>query len=473
MHSTIGIWSSPKCNRFTFLQLLSLVVFSAQPARAQFSVGPEFQADLRQPGSGYFPGDAGYWVGSSPDGYIYGCWSEDLRSGSEWGLYCRTFSVDGAWNEPVQLVQSFGETVFFPTGCADSQGNVYLIWVGSGHLYSSHSSDNGLSFGTPQRVDRGTNAVRTAEPQISCDENGNVFAVWQDTRQVDSHVFFNSSSDFEETWGATDARVDVLGGAIEGYRYGPILANDTAGSVYVAWVKSGHLYLNASHDGGQSWNDTDTQLDQFGVVDPASSRPSIAADNSGHIYAAWTTGQMYLNKSDDYGGTWLDTEKRISDSNAVLAVAGTITADNFGQVYGLWYYQAQGSFIFDVRSNTSSDYGETWADNDTQIGTTGVSLHPFIPHLASNQSGGVFAIWLRYFNAGTVRHIYGNASFDSGASWQGDDGFQVDSTDPSFDINSHEPFVSADNLDVGAAIWLDRRDPSQFHMFLNTYGLLP
>jgi len=103
---------------------------------------------------------------------------------------------------------------------------------------------------------------------------------------------------------------------------------------------------------------------------------------------------MYLNKSDDYGVTWLDREKRISDSNAVEAVGGTITADNSGHVYGLWYYQAQGSLILDVRSNTSSDYGETWAENDTQIGTTGVSVHPFIPHLASNQSGGVFAIWL-------------------------------------------------------------------------------
>jgi len=473
MDSSIGARGSQKDNRFARYCLVSLLLLVARPAWAQFAVGPEFQADAREPGSGHIPGDAGYWIGSSPDGYIFGCWSEDAPGTSQWGLFCRTFSASGPVNDPLELVQTFSQTVFFPTGCADSQGNVYLIWVGSGHLYSSHSPDRGLTFGAPQRADRGGGTVRTAEVQISCDEGGNVYATWQDTREGDSHLYFNSSSDFEETWGASDTRIDVLAGAVQGYRYGPILANDTSGSVYVAWVKSGHLYFNSSHDFGQTWSAADTQLDQFGVADPASSRPSIAADNNGHIYTAWTTGQMYLNKSNDSGVTWLKREKRISDLQSVVAVGGTVTADNSGHVYGLWYYQAQGSFILDVRANSSSDYGETWADNDTPIGTTGVSVHPFIPHLASNQSGGVFAIWLRYLNAGRVRHIYGNASFDYGATWQGENGFQVDSTDPTFDINSHEPFVSGDDLGVGAAMWLDRRDPRQTHMFLNSFGLLP
>jgi len=451
---------------FIFLPLF------AQPASAQFAVGPEFRADDRQSGSGFIPGDAGYWVGNSPDGYVYACWSEDRPFPVAWDLFCRTFSPAGPLNDPLPLVQTVSQNVFFPTGCADSQGNVSLIWVSSGHVYAGHSPDRAMTFVDPQPVDRGNGSVRTAEVQISCDGAGSVYAVWQDTREGDSHVYFNSSSDFGETWGDGDARIDLLDGAIQGYRYGPIIANDMLGSVYVAWVKSGHLYLNASHDFGQTFS-ADTQIDQFGVVDPAASRPSIAADNTGHIYIAWTTGQMYLNKSDDYGVTWLDAEKRISDLQALEAVGGTITADNSGHVYGLWYYQAQGSFILDVRANSSSDYAETWADSDTPIGTTGVSVHPFIPHLASNQTGGVFAIWLRYFNAGHVRHIYGNASLDYGATWQGDNGFQVDSTDPSFDINSHEPFVSGDDPGVGAALWLDRRDPSQYHMMVNDFGLLP
>ena len=450
----------------------TLAIWAASPASAQISIGDDSPADERGPGSGYLPGDAGYWIGGS-DGFIYDCWSEDRPSTGEWGLFCRTYQNGEPVDGPVQIVQSFESTVFFPQGCASADGTLFLTWSGNGRLFFSRSSDRGQSWLEPMRIDRGTDSVaRAAEPRMACN-GANVFVVWKDSRDMDGHVYSNRSSDWGDGWQPADARIDAIDGEVQGYRYGPLVAADAGGNVYVAWVKNGHLYAQVSNDGGESWSTEETQLDQLGVPDPGGSRPSIAVVDDGHVYVAWTSGngQMYLNRSTDFGANWLPAEQRISDRFAVVAPAGTVTADNNGHVYGLWYYQAPDASVFTVRFNTSSDDGVTWQDSDTLLGTTGVGLHPFIPHLASDNSGGVYVIWLRYIT-GATRHIYGNASFDFGTTWEGGEvGFQVDSAPESLDINAHEPFVGCDQAGTAGATWIDRRDPRQMHLFINTFGL--
>src|SRR5262249_4674672 len=145
---------------------ISLPLF-AQPASAQFAVGPEFRADDRQSGSGFIPGDAGYWVGNSPDGYVYACWSEDRPFPVAWDLFCRTFSPAGPLNDPLPLVQTVSQNVFFPTGCADSQGNVSLIWVSSGTRVRG-------SFAGPRDDLRGSSARRPRKWQRA-DSGGSDF----------------------------------------------------------------------------------------------------------------------------------------------------------------------------------------------------------------------------------------------------------------------------------------------------------
>jgi hypothetical protein len=362
--------------------------------------------------------------------------------------------------------------VFFPQGCDSGDGSLYLIWASNGRIIFSRSDDRGLSWMTPERIDRGpTSVVPSASPHLAC-YGPDAFVVWKDSRDGDHHVYFTRSVDYGETWPAADKRLDTFVGAVDGYHNGPFLTADSYADVNVAWVKNGHLYFNFSWDAGDTWAPAEIQIDQLGILDPDSSRPSMAADGLGNIYVAWTStnGQMYLSRSADWGQTWLPVEQRISDNYSVIAVAGTITADTSGHVYGAWYYQAQGSSIFDVRFNTSSDYGVTWQEKDTQLGTTGISVHPFTPTWASDNNGRVYAIWLRYITPGD-RHIYGNASFDYGATWAGGEGgFQVDSATASMDINPHQPFAACDQAGTGAATWIDRRDSAQWHMQINTFN---
>ena len=453
---------------------LAMLLLVGTPARAGLFIGEAGPADEREPGSGYRPGDAGYWIGGA-GGFLYDCWSDDDLPRADWGLFCRAYQSGVPLGDPVPITQSVGYTVFFPAGCFGPEGGVRLLWSGNGQLWFSRSDDNGSTWSDPLRIDHAPGSVvMTAEPRIACGA-AEVYVAWKDSREGEQHVYFNRSLDSGQSWEASDARIDATDGEVAGYRYGPILAADSSGDVYAAWVKGSHLYARVSNDFGESWAD-EAQLDVLGVPDPASARPSIAADESGHVYVAWTSvfGQMYLNRSSDTGATWLDNEQRISDYQAVIAVAGTVATDGKGHVYGLWYYQAQGSFILDVRFSVSSDYGETWQDKDAMLGTTGVSLHPFIPHLAADASGNVYAVWMRYQSAGTVRHIYANASFDAGTTWQGgEEGFAIDSAPDDLDINAHEPFVGCDGTGLGGATWIDRRDPQQMHLFMNVFGQAP
>jgi len=436
---------------------LAMLLLVGAPATAGLFIGEAGPADERELGSGFHPGNAGYWIGGAA-GFLYDCWSDDNPQTAEWGLFCRAYQGGAPLGDPVPIVRSVGQTVFFPAGCIGPDGDVRLLWSGNGQLRFSRSDDSGSTWSDPLRIDNGPGSVvTTAEPRIACGA-AELYVAWKDSREGEQHVYFNRSLDGGQSWEASDARIDAADGEVEGYRYGPILAADSSGDVYAAWVKGGHLYARVSNDSGQSWAD-EAQLDVLGVPDPASARPSIAADESGHVYVAWTSvvGQMYLNRSSDAGATWLDSERRISDDQSVIAVGGTVATDGTGHVYGLWYYQAQGSSVFDVRFNVSSDYGETWEDTDAMLGTTGVSLHPFIPHLAADATGNVYAVWMRYQNAGSVRHIYANASFDAGATWQGGEGgFAIDSAPDELDINAHEPFVGCDTAGLGGATWIDR-----------------
>lgn len=450
--------------------LLLLGLLSANGiARAQIAIGMDMPVDEREAFSGFFPGDAGYWIGGS-DGYIYDCWSEDNRA-AEWGLFCRTYQSGKPLADPVQIVQSFGADVFFPAGCSSTDGSLYLVWASSSRLFFSRSEDRGLSWIDPQRVDRGqASVVHSAEPRVACN-GSNVFVAWEDSREGENHVYFNSSPDAGESWQEADVRIDQLAGEVEGYRYGPVAAADVNGNVFISWVKNGHIYVGLSGNSGLSWGE-EVQLDQLGVPDPASSRPSISVTDNGNVYVAWTSGfgAMVLNRSDDFGASWLAAEQQISDPSAVLATWGTLTADQSGNVYGVWYYQPPDQPVLTVRFNHSADGGVSWKAADVLLGTTGVGFHPFTPHLSSDESGRLYVIWLRYITGG-LRHIYGNASFDYGETWVGKDaGFQMDSAPEETDINAHEPFVACDQNGTGAATWIDRRDLQQTHLFINSFG---
>src|SRR5262249_6666597 len=185
---------------------------------------------------------------------------------------------------------------------------------------------------------------------------------------------------------------------------------------------------NHSSDYGASFGPSDAQIDRSPtpIGDADSVLPSIALGGEGQVYIAWSDPRdgarhMRLNRSADFGESWQAADQRVDSASAIQTVWGSIAADNRGHVYGVWFYDNPDAGVFDVRFSSSSDGGATWQPSETIIGSTGVAVHPFAPHIAADQSGRVYVTWLRYSGGGRIRHAYVNASAYAGVGWPASD----------------------------------------------------
>ena len=106
-----------------------------------------------------------------------------------WELLARSFSADGSdRSEPVNISKTVG-TDFMPAAATDSDGRVWVTWVGargdSFHVFTSHQQEG--DFSQPARVSEfGGNEW---EPAIAAGANGNVAVAWDTFEKGDYDVY--------------------------------------------------------------------------------------------------------------------------------------------------------------------------------------------------------------------------------------------------------------------------------------------
>ena len=102
----------------------------------------------------------------------------------------------------------------------------------------------------------------------------------------------------------------------------PEIKNDEAGRIWVLWQEMApspnrwQLLINRSDDYGKTWLKEAIRLTGPGQRGEKFRNPSFHADRSGHLYVVWGGGpggvqELYLNRSQDFGATWLPREGRI------------------------------------------------------------------------------------------------------------------------------------------------------------------
>ena len=127
-------------------------------------------------------------------------------------------------------------------------GTVHLIWIGSDltgipTIRASRSTNRGVSWSAPQRVDDGvTGSIAYRTPRLGM-AGGDLYAIWADNRNGDRDIFYTTSPDNGLTWGdgiaGNDGRVDDTDTNANASDDGsdqmdPAIATDGFG-VYVAW----------------------------------------------------------------------------------------------------------------------------------------------------------------------------------------------------------------------------------------------
>ena len=227
---------------------------------------------------------------AGPGGQLFAGWEErDQKTG--WRLLLKR-STDGGitWTQEPILVNT-------PLGTRGIARRFRLATDGKGRLYAAwteklddrqrvafrRSTDAGASWDPVRYLDGETPTHSVSEtPWVVPDEDGRVFVAWQHwqgRREVGWRIFFTRSDDSGATWLPEPVRLDTLPQRTAGVR--PLqLLSDGRGAVYVAW-----------------------RNDPFGKRD------------------------YFLNKSTDYGTTWLPKEQWLTDPSTVHSGQAAVRRD--------------------------------------------------------------------------------------------------------------------------------------------------
>ena len=201
-------------------------------------------------------------------------------------LYARTSFDDGATFADPVLVDPVGESIESEALSTGPGGLVHVVWAGSRNgslrdVFYARSTDHGLSFAPPVRLDTSSAPNATRSRLVS-------------------------------------------------------IASGATGHVVVSWLEGAEVHVNASHDGGASW-DGDESLGA-GIV--GSGGPRLSANGSGHVALFWQASHpdgvgVMATSSRDHGVTWLPAPIRM-DLPENLAAEHSVAIDAAGRIYTAW-----------------------------------------------------------------------------------------------------------------------------------------
>lgn len=398
-------------------------------------------------------------------GHVYVVW-QDNRDG-KFDIYFNYSSDNGAtWQaDDIKITTTPPGTNYCnsPEIACDDDGSVYIVWVdgrdfGAPNIYFNHSSNYGADWHSDIRLST-TNGPETPfaeHPQVSCDTNGNVYVTWRDNRNNSWDIYFDRSTDYGTNWLSDDMRLDS-GTGTSGF---PQITCNDQGSVYVVWDDyrngQGDIYLNSSQDYGATWQAQDIRLDSDLPYPGISSSPQMSADEAGHVYVVWhdsKASQIYYNYSSDYGINWQASDIALCSVAYTTVGCPEIASDDNGNVYVVWDdYRNNHADIF---LNRSSDYGVNWLTNEVRLDTDkpqwGESNYPMI---TCNAQGKVYAVWYDYRNGNY--DIYCNRSLNYGSTWKLND-IRVDHDTPTTGY-SFWPQVVTDSVGTVYVAWQDNRN---------------
>ena len=142
--------------------------------------------------------------------------------------------------------------------CSGTSNQIYIVWAQNGIKFDK-STNGGTSFGTDYSLS--TVATTNGFPFVCVDYSnnatrGNVYVVWDDSRGGNSDVYFQRSTNGGTNWLASPLRVNDI---TTNNQYWPMMQCDENGNIYVMYydTRTGasaiNSYIAYSSDAGTTW----------------------------------------------------------------------------------------------------------------------------------------------------------------------------------------------------------------------------
>jgi len=443
----------------------------------------DMRLDTNEPG---IYGSQNHRISSDDKGNVYVAWEEWENGISIYFNHSQDYG--STWQtENITVNQCTGPDppqAKRPAMCSDENGNVYVAWEdwrsANPDLYFNYSTNNGETWQpSDMRIDAaGSPGSRLKNVKLSCDNNGNIYAVWMDNRNGSSatyDAYFNYYRKGEATWQPSDIIISSYPPG--SYSVGiPEISCDEKGHVYVVWWDDRHgdsdIYFTRLSDHGETWQASNIRLNTNAQGHSASKFPQISSNENGAVYVTWEDQRngnrdVYLNYSLNHGVTWQTSDIRINTNDAGSSTSKfpRISCDERDNVYVTWHDDRNRDG--DVYFNHSNNHGITWQPSDAKI-NTGSGSYTGYPAIDSGDNGIVCVSYASLRNGRS--DIYFNYSDTHGATWQPGD-MRLDTGDAPGANSSETPLVSYDNAGNAYIVWEDNRNNnanSYFDIFFNS-----
>jgi hypothetical protein len=242
-----------------------------------------------------------------------------------WDILSRSRQSSGNWTS-VQMCP-IGGIASSPSITIDANGRGHLAWAnrtgGTCEVWYARNNNplDANGWTTQIKIASNTGSVWWTFPEIDCDNAGNAYVCWQDSRPGNDEIFVrkvNSNGTL-----ASEVNVSQSGASSTDP---DIAVNKNSGHIYVAWAESGEIFGNAFQ--GSGWtgptNITNTAAE--------SGRPAIAADNGGNVHLVYheksgSNYEIFYQTSFGGGGgsTTTSTSSTTTVGSSTTTTAGSST----------------------------------------------------------------------------------------------------------------------------------------------------
>lgn len=284
---------------------------------------------------------------------------------------------------------------------AVEDGNIYIVWEDSRNggmdVYYSKSSNEGTSFLPDIRVNDNPIDDGTLQqyPDVST-HNGTVFVVWDDGRAgAGTHrIYFSKSTDGYSF--TANIQVSDSGNS---ERYPSMAVDPVSGMIYVTWASlDREIRLARSIDGGESFEPSVLVSDSW-----INHRkwPDLAVGTAGKVFAVWSDGRsgdlpfplgddydVYIANSTNYGQTFGTNVPVNEVLEDVIQSKASISVDGNDVVYVVWEDERLGTpRVFFAKSSDGSNFGPNVMVNDPFFHRKSPQITYHDASIAVNQSG--------------------------------------------------------------------------------------
>ncbi|HEV8456430.1 MAG TPA: sialidase family protein, partial [Gemmatimonadales bacterium] len=222
-------------------------------------------------------------------------WADERRGDRHFDIYARRSPDGGMTWEAEQLLSRFprngpSDLHARPQLLSDGGDRLWAVWVGvrnsKSFLFMNRSLDGGRTWTEPVPL---SGESRSVFGQTLLGAGDRMLLTWQDSVGGQDRIYAVSSSDSGVTW-TTPVRVDHLpAGAPPATGATALLGQD--GEALVAWqdARNGRddIFLARSTDGGRTWSKDDQRMDMDEPGTAFSRAPKLAKSPDGRVALTW------------------------------------------------------------------------------------------------------------------------------------------------------------------------------------------